>query len=65
MAAEGLLGDYPELRPFVLSNVRETGIKIGAGAYGSVDVLQKRSTTSSKTRAKCRPLLSVKPPLSS
>ena len=37
MAAEGLLGEYPELRPFVLSNVKETGIKFGAGAYGSVE----------------------------
>ena len=37
MAAEDLLGEYPELRPFVLSNVRETGIKIGAGAYGRVE----------------------------
>ena len=32
-----LLAQYPELRPFVLSNVRETGIKIGTGAYGSVE----------------------------
>ena len=37
MAAESLLSEYPELRPFVLSNVRLTGIKIGAGAYGSVE----------------------------
>ena len=26
-----------ELRPFVLSNVRLTGTRIGAGAYGSVE----------------------------
>ena len=32
--AENLLG---ELRPFVLSNVRLTGTRIGAGAYGSVE----------------------------
>ena len=32
-----LLAQYPELRPFVLSNVRETGIIIGAGSYGSVE----------------------------
>ncbi|CAI7989163.1 LRR receptor kinase SERK2 [Geodia barretti] len=37
MAAEGLLAEYPELRPFVLPNVRLTGIRIGAGAYGSVE----------------------------
>ena len=32
-----LLAEYPELRPFVLSNVRRTGIRIGAGGYGSVE----------------------------
>ena len=32
-----LLRDNPELRPFILSNVRLTGIRIGAGAYGSVE----------------------------
>ena len=37
MAAEDLLGEYPELRPFVLSNLRPTGVRIGAGAYGSVE----------------------------
>ena len=35
--AANLLGDNPELRPFVLSNVRLTGTRIGAGAYGSVE----------------------------
>ena len=35
--AVNLLGDNPELRPFVLSNVRLTGTRIGAGAYGSVE----------------------------
>ena len=35
-----LLGDHPELRPFVLSNVRLTGIRIGAGAYGSVEEVE-------------------------
>ena len=35
--AENLLGDNPKLRPFVLSNVRLTGTRIGAGAYGSVE----------------------------
>ena len=29
--------DNPDLRPFVLPNVRLTGIRIGAGAYGSVE----------------------------
>ena len=32
-----LVRDNPDLRPFVLPNVRLTGIRIGAGAYGSVD----------------------------
>ena len=32
-----LLRDNPELRPFVLSNVRLTGTRIGAGAFGSVE----------------------------
>ena len=31
------LGDNPELRPFVLSDVRLTGTRIGSGAYGSVE----------------------------
>ena len=35
MAAD--LRDNPQLRPFVLSNVTLTGIRIGAGAYGSVE----------------------------
>ena len=35
--AGDLLRDNPELRPFVLSNVRLTGTTIGAGAYGSVE----------------------------
>ena len=32
-----LLRNNPDLRPFVLSNVRFTGTRIGAGAYGSVE----------------------------
>ena len=32
-----LLRDSPGLRPFLLPNVRQTGVKIGAGAYGSVE----------------------------
>ena len=35
--AVNLLRDNPELRPFLLSNVRLTGTRIGAGAYGSVE----------------------------
>ena len=31
------LSDNPELRPFVLSDVRLTGTRIGSGAYGSVE----------------------------
>ena len=32
--------DNPELRPFVLSNVRLTGTELGAGAYGRVDEVE-------------------------
>ena len=32
-----LVRDNPDLRPFVLPNVRLTGIRIGAGAYGTVE----------------------------
>ena len=35
--AANLLRDNPELRPVLLSNVRLTGTRIGAGAYGSVE----------------------------
>ena len=35
--AANLLRDAPGLSPFVLSNVRLTGIRIGSGAYGSVE----------------------------
>ena len=35
-----LLRDYPELRQFVLSNVKHTGTIIGAGAYGSVEKVE-------------------------
>ena len=38
--ASAFLHDHPELRPFVLSNVRLTGRKIGAGAYGSVEEVE-------------------------
>ena len=37
MDAHDPLRDNPELRPFVLSNVRLTGTRLGAGAYGSVE----------------------------
>ena len=32
-----VLGDHPELRPYVLSDVHLTGTTIGHGAYGSVE----------------------------
>ena len=35
--AEDLLRTHNELRPFVLSKVRPTGVRIGSGAYGSVE----------------------------
>ena len=34
------LREYPELRAFVLPNVRLTGSRIGAGAYGSVEEVE-------------------------
>ena len=37
MAADDLLGEYPELSSFVLTDLQPTGIKLGAGAYGSVE----------------------------
>ena len=37
MAGEELLRDFPELGEFVLDGVRLTGVKIGSGAYGSVE----------------------------
>ena len=33
----GFLRDNPKLQPFLLPNVRLTGVRIGAGAYGSVE----------------------------
>ena len=33
----GSLRDNPELQPFLLSNIRLTGVRIGAGAYGGVE----------------------------
>ena len=38
--AASFLRDYPELRPFVLPDVRLTGRNIGAGAYGSVEEVE-------------------------
>ena len=35
--AESFLCDYPELRPFVLSDVQLAGTRIGGGAYGKVE----------------------------
>ena len=35
--ANVFLGDHPELRPYVLSDVQLTGTTIGHGAYGSVE----------------------------
>ena len=35
--ANDFLSDHPELRPYVLSDVRLTGTTIGHGAYGSVE----------------------------
>ena len=38
--AASFLRDHPELRPFVLPDVRLTGRNIGAGAYGSVEEVE-------------------------
>ena len=35
--ANDFLGDHPQLRPYVLSDVQLTGTTIGHGAYGSVE----------------------------
>ena len=37
---DDFLREHPELRPFVLSNVKLTGTRIGAGAYGSVEEVE-------------------------
>ena len=37
MTAEAFLRDYPELRPFLLTDVQLSGILIGGGAYGRVE----------------------------
>ena len=43
------LRDNPELRPFLLSNVRRTGVRIGSGAYGRVDEVAIPVTAAAKT----------------
>ena len=47
--AEDLLRDYPELRPFVLSDVQFTGTRIGGGAYGRVDEVAIPVSAAAKT----------------
>ena len=47
--AEDLLRDYPELRPFVLSDVQFTGTRIGGGAYGRVDEVAITVSAAAKT----------------
>ena len=47
--AENILRDNPELRPFVLSNVRLTGTELGAGAYGRVDEVEIPVGAAAKT----------------
>ena len=37
LMSEAFLRDYPQLKPFVLTNVRLTGTIIGGGAYGKVE----------------------------
>ena len=44
----GLLCELPELRPFVLSNVRFTGTRIGTGAYGSVEEVETVESTTGR-----------------
>ena len=47
--SEDLLRDYPELRPFVLSDVQFTGTRIGGGAYGRVDEVAIPVSAAAKT----------------
>ena len=47
--SEDRLRDYPELRPFVLSDVQFTGTKIGGGAYGRVDEVAIPVSAAAKT----------------
>ena len=47
--AEGILHDYPGLKPFVLSEVQLTGTRIGGGAYGRVDEVAFPVTAAAKT----------------
>ena len=47
--SEALLQDYPELRPFVLSDVQFTGTRIGGGAYGRVDEVAIPVSAAAKT----------------
>ena len=47
--AANLLRDNPELRPFLLSNVRRTGVRIGGGAYGIVEEVAIPVTAAAKT----------------
>ena len=46
--SEDLRG-YPELRPFVLSDVQFTGTRIGGGAYGRVDEVAITVSAAAKT----------------
>ena len=39
------LQEYPDLRPFVLTNVRPTGRLIGSGSYGSVEEVEMPGVT--------------------
>ena len=39
------LQEYPDLRPFVLTNVRPTGRLIGSGSYGSVEEVEMPGAT--------------------
>ena len=47
--AHELFHDNPELRPFLLSNVRRTCVRIGGGAYGRVEEVTIPVTAAAKT----------------
>ena len=47
--ADELLRNNPELRPFLLSNVQRTGVRIGGGAYGVVEEVAVPMTAAAKT----------------
>ena len=42
--AETFLRKYPDLRPFLLNDVKPNGVEIGSGAYGNVEEVSVSGT---------------------